>query len=204
MSSKYHWILDNGHGGMIKGVYQTPGKRSPKWPDGRQLFEGEFNRDVVNRISEQLTQLGIEHTVLVPSQNDIPLGNRVNLANAIHNKKGNTVLVSVHANAGGGSGYEVYTSVGETKADKFATVFFNEMKKLFPNQKFRTDTFDGDVDKEAQFFILKRSWMPAILTENFFMDTLDPDCEILMSNKGRQLIADAHVNAILYAEKNIK
>ena len=41
--SNYLWILDNGHGGMIDGVYQTPGKRSPVWPDGTQLFEGEFN-----------------------------------------------------------------------------------------------------------------------------------------------------------------
>ena len=28
-SSKYVWILDNGHGGIIDGVYQTAGKRSP-------------------------------------------------------------------------------------------------------------------------------------------------------------------------------
>ena len=46
----YVWILDNGHGGIIDGEYQTPGKRSPKWEDGTQLFEGEFNRAVVKRI----------------------------------------------------------------------------------------------------------------------------------------------------------
>lgn len=37
-------LLDNGHG------YDTPGKRSPIWPDGSQLFEWEFNRDIVSRI----------------------------------------------------------------------------------------------------------------------------------------------------------
>ena len=42
-SSKYLWLFDNGHGGIIDGVYQTAGKRSPKWEDGTQLFEGEFN-----------------------------------------------------------------------------------------------------------------------------------------------------------------
>ena len=31
-------LLDNGHG------CDTPGKRSPVWPDGRQLLEWEFNR----------------------------------------------------------------------------------------------------------------------------------------------------------------
>ena len=40
-------ILDAGHGGLINGVYQTKGKRSPIWPDGRQLFEGVFNRQIV-------------------------------------------------------------------------------------------------------------------------------------------------------------
>ena len=39
-------LLDNGHG------YDTPGKRSPIWPDGSQLFEWEFNR--VDKIASKL------------------------------------------------------------------------------------------------------------------------------------------------------
>lgn len=31
-------LIDNGHG------KETPGKRSPVWPDGSQLYEYEFNR----------------------------------------------------------------------------------------------------------------------------------------------------------------
>lgn len=31
-------LIDNGHGRA------TAGKRSPVWPDGKQLFEYEFNR----------------------------------------------------------------------------------------------------------------------------------------------------------------
>jgi hypothetical protein len=48
--SNYLWIFDNGHGGIIDGVYQTAGKRSPLWPDGEILYEGEFNRSIVNRL----------------------------------------------------------------------------------------------------------------------------------------------------------
>ena len=40
-------ILDNGHG------KETSGKRSPIWSDGSQLFEWEFNRDIVQRISNK-------------------------------------------------------------------------------------------------------------------------------------------------------
>ena len=46
-------LLDNGHG------YDTPGKRSPIWPDGSQLFEWEFNRDIVSRIEILLKKAGI-------------------------------------------------------------------------------------------------------------------------------------------------
>jgi N-acetylmuramoyl-L-alanine amidase len=40
-------------------------------------------------------------------------------------------LVSIHSNAGGGTGWEVWTSVGETKSDEIASIFWNEMKSEF-------------------------------------------------------------------------
>lgn len=55
-------LLDNGHG------YDTPGKRSPIWPDGSQLFEWEFNRDIVSRIEILLKKAGISCVRLVPKK----------------------------------------------------------------------------------------------------------------------------------------
>ena len=60
-------ILDNGHG------KETPGKRSPIWRDGSQLFEYEFNRDIVKRISVMLDADNIKYHVLVPELEDITL-----------------------------------------------------------------------------------------------------------------------------------
>ena len=34
----------------------------------------------------------------------------------------------------------------------------------------RKDTSDGDPDKEANFYVLVHTSMPAILSENFFYD----------------------------------
>jgi N-acetylmuramoyl-L-alanine amidase len=201
--SKYVWLLDAGHGGIIDGVYQTNGKRSPIWPDGRQLFEGEFNRDIVNRISGMLNNASIHNFILVKDNTDVSLADRVIRANNINmGNNGFTVYLSIHANAGGGSGYEVFTTKGQTKADAFATVFYKELGKEFPTMKGRPDVSDGDPDKEESFYVLKYSNMPAILTENFFMDTLNPDCELIMSEEGRQRIAKAHYNAIMYIESN--
>lgn len=184
-------ILDAGHGKDVKG------KCSPKWPDGSQLFEWEFNRDIVKRIAEQLERDGIKYHILVPEDKDISLQERVRRADKIwKNTNKKCFLVSVHANAGGGTGWEVWTSVGETKSDEIASIFWNEMKSEFPTQKMRLDMTDGDVDKEKNFYILYNSKCPAILTENFFIDNIKDCKEILMKHLMRQKIANAHVNAI--------
>lgn len=191
------WLLDPGHGGLIDGVYRTEGKRSPAWPDGSQLFEGEFNRAIVARLVELMTAGGIPYTVIAPEYTDVPLDERVRRANTWGSK--GCAYLSIHANAGGGSGYEVYTSKGDTKADLIADVFFSEFALEFPGVRMRSDMVDGDVDKEANFYVLKNTIMPAVLTESFFMDNAR-DCSVLMSPKGRDRIALAHFNAIKQIE----
>lgn len=194
-------LLDNGHGGIINGVYQTPGKRSPVWSDGTQLFEREFNRSIVNRIIEALTSLAIPYINIVPELKDISLRTRVNRANAIQDE--NTVYVSVHSNAGGGNGFEVYTSRNQTKSDDIATIVGEEYQKEFPNRNLRTDYSDGDLDKEENFQVIKKTKMPAVLTENFFMDNEEECKTLLMSRTGRDQIADFHVSALLRVKKEI-
>jgi len=191
-------LLDNGHGGIINGIYQTPGKRSPKWNDGRQLFEGDFNREIVKIISKKLNEKGIKYKILVPELEDISLSERVKRANVFGK---NNLYVSIHSNAGGGSGFEVFTSLGETKSDKIATIFGEEFKKIFPDKKLRSNFSDGDLDKEAKFTVITKTIMPAILTENFFMDNEDECKSILLSDIGRNKIAEFHVNAIEMALK---
>lgn len=183
-------ILDNGHG------KETPGKRSPKWEDGSQLFEYEFNRDIVRRIAEKLKQHNIPYYILVPELEDISLSERCKRANNIYKDNKDCMLLSIHANAGGGTGWEAYTSIGNTKSDTYATILYQKAKKYFPNWKIREDKTDGDPDKEDNFYILKNTSCPAVLTENFFMDT-KKDCAYILSEEGRENIANMHVNAIL-------
>ncbi len=200
-------LLDNGHGGLINGTYQTPGKRSPVWNDGSQLFEGEFNRAIVNGIIEELTRRKIKYVNIAPEYRDVTLQTRVNRAN--HYPARASFYLSIHANAapphvaGQADGYEVYTSPGSTKSDKIATIFGLEFKKIFPNRALRHDFSDGDLDKEAKFFVLKKTRMPAILTENFFMDNEDECRNILMTRQGRDKIVQYHMNGILRVQNEI-
>lgn len=214
---KYLWLLDPGHGGIINEIYQTQGKRSPIYNDnGDQLYEGEFNRDIVKRIIK-LCGNNIDTFNLVDTQMDLPLRERTDLANEIFRKHYQTdhkpcIYLSIHANAytpenklvfNTAHGWEVYTAKGETLSDKIATQFFDEMKKMFPNQTFRCDYSDHDPDKEEDFFVLRKSAMPAVLTENFFMTNRD-DLNILTSTEDRNRIAEAHFNAMVEVErKNI-
>ena len=69
-------------------------------------------------------------------------------------------------------------------------------RHLHPCQRRRTDYTDGDPDMEADFYILCHTTAPAVLTENFFMDS-HPDCAFLLSKEGQQAIVNLHVDGIL-------
>lgn len=194
-------ILDNGHGA------ETPGKRSPVWPSGDQLVEYEFNRAIVNKVSFALEKAGIKNTRLVPELHDVSITERIVRANRIiaaANKDGyQCVLVSVHANAGGGTGFEVLTSVGKTRSDDLSEIFYRLAETVYlKNFKMRRDTSDGDSDKETdRVSILPKTHCPSVLTENLFMDTWK-DCSVLLSDFGKEMIAEMHVKAIEeYARK---
>jgi len=203
----YVWILDNGHGGIIDGVYQTSGKRSPKWDDGTQLFEGEFNRAVVKRIVKLCEKAGIECINLVDTEKDLSLRWRTDKANDIYRERQQSdrkkcIYVSVHANGfskESAHGWSVYTTVGETKSDKIAQILHEKAKAEFPTHKMRMDNRDGDADKESNFWVLRKVVMPSILSENFFMTNRE-ESKLLLSEEGRDRIAKIHFQMIQQIE----
>ena len=68
--------------------------------------------------------------------------------------------------------------------------------KNVPGRRIRTDFSDGDSDWEEGFYILRKSWCPAVLTENFFMDN-HSDLEYLQSRAGKQAVVETHVEGIV-------
>ncbi len=192
--SRLRFLLGAGHG------KETPGKRSEVWEDGSQLLEWEFNRDIVRRIMLWGPRFGLDCVNLVPEDTDVSLGERVRRANNYAAEHGKCIYVSIHANAGGGHGIEVFTSPGQTLSDKVATVFYEKYAEVFPEVKQRTDFTDDDPDKEARLYVLMNTSMPAILTENGFMDNERECREILMTERGRFDIAQVHLAAMLKIE----
>lgn len=190
-----HIILDNGHG------LNTPGKRSP---DGT-LIEAIYTRQLVKDLASELEKLGHTVHILVPEQEDIPLNVRVKRINAICRAKGieNTILISIHVNAAGNgskwlnaTGWSVYTCKGQTESDRLADCLCEAAINHFPGRRIRTDFSDGDPDWEENFSLLSNTLCPAVLTENFFMDSRS-DLEYLQSRVGKQAVVDTHVEGII-------
>ena len=62
-------------------------------------------------------------------------------------------------------------------------------------ERFRTDYTDADPDLEKDFYLLRHTSCPAVLTENLFMDN-HADCDFLISPEGQQSLIDLHVDGI--------
>ena len=198
------WLFDAGHGGIVDGQYMTSGKRSPLWKDGTQYFEGVGNRQIVQKLIKKCDEHNVYNFDVVASEYDIALSERVKIANQYYKTLGNCIYVSIHSNGfskESANGYSIYTSKGETKSDRIAEVFIDNMVKHFPNHKLRKDTRDGDKDKEAQFYVLRRTLCSAILIENFFM-TNYRECKLLMNEEFQNKIVDCHFKSILQIEEN--
>lgn len=188
-------LIDNGHG------IDTPGKRSP---DGK-FREYKYTREIAREIVNELLSAGFDAELLVPEEDDIALKERVKRVNKICSNigKDNVVLISVHVNAFKDSkewqsprGWSCYTTKGNTLSDQLAIILYEEAATLLKGHRIRMEMSDGDVDWEEDFYILKKTLCPAVLTENFFMDNKE-DVKYLLSSEGRKAIVNIHVKSIL-------
>lgn len=200
--NKYCWILDAGHGSL------TVGKRSPIFPElDKRLYEYKFNRSIVSLISNMLSNESIAHFVLVPETKvDNFLAGRVQRANNFLHELPK-IFVSVHGNAAPSPhnqfcantihGIETWHHSKSTNGKKLAKVFQNFLVKETGwrdrGTKYRTS---------QEFYVLRRTNMPAILTENGFYNNRHEGLK-MMSPEWQYKIAKAHVDAIKYIETNI-
>ena len=201
---RYLWCLDNGHGKL------QAGKRSPIWEedDGgkMQFFEYEFNRNVVERIIKQLKKNGVAYYDVVPDFLKVGsfLEERVDRANK-ESSDLPKLFVSVHSNAGPAAegkwiassikGVETWFAHNSTKGKKMAAIF---QKHILAKTGFKDRALKST--KEKSLYVLTKTVMPAILTENGFYNNKEEVLE-LMKDSVRQKVADAHVAAIMEVEK---
>lgn len=185
---------------------RTPGKSSP---DG-EFREYKYSRQLVQYIKTILEKSGYKVFIDIP-ENDLKLTQsqellrRVTFVNDICKIYGakNCIYVSIHVNAAGAdgkwhnaTGWECYTTKGKTNSDILSECLYKNAEKYLKGKKIRKDLTDGDSDKECNFYVIKYTKCPAVLTENFFQDNKD-DVKYLLSKEGFEQIAQTHVNGII-------
>lgn len=201
--SKYLWLCDSGHGGnTVGGDYVTAPAKMYEHSPGEIFYEGVFNRQIKDLLMRKLWDENIDCIDVCPTELDVPLDVRVDVINDYCKHYENSVLISLHSNAGGGSGFEVWTSIGQTRSDTFAEILGRELVSGFRDIPFRSDTVDGDLDKESQFYLLKWTRCPAILPECLFFDNYN-DYLLLIDPDFRLAYVHTLVNFIKKAELRI-
>ena len=203
-------LIDNGHG------YNTLGKQSPvlngsnldipsEFTDKDRFKEWKYNRIIANQVVEKLKSMNYDARLVTPEDIDVSLAERIRRINTVCNKEGanNVLLISIHSNAVGdsskwmeGKGWEAYTTRGETISDKLATFLYKRADENIKGRKIREDWTDGDRDKEADFYIIKKAKCAAVLTENFFYDNKD-DLKYLTSDEGVHNVVRTHIEGII-------
>lgn len=204
-------LIDNGHGSNT----EQNGKFSPRltsdmnisseFTNGGRFREWKYNRVIAKQVVDILSSMGYNANLLVPEDKDISLSERIRRVKTVCNNVGasNVLLISVHANAAGdgsewmdAKGWEAYTTRGKTISDKLAEYLYSRADKNLPGRKIREDWTDGDRDKEADFYIIKKAPCAAVLTENFFYDNKD-DLKYLTSEEGVHGVVRLHVEGII-------
>lgn len=176
--------LDAGHGGKDSGAVGVNGLR-----------EKDIALAVTLRLGAMLAAAGLAVNYTRKDDRFLELYERADLAN----EAGTEFFLSIHCNSAsnrGASGFEVFTAPGQTDADELATFLFVEYARAFPAKLKRIDDKDGDPDKEANFLVLRRTKMPAVLFELDFISA--PSVEKWLGEELNQIaMAEALCDGVL-------
>jgi N-acetylmuramoyl-L-alanine amidase len=174
-------VLDPGHGGEDPGA------------GGHSLMEARLTLKIARRTRKALLE-GFDVRVEMTRNGNraVELEERA----AFANDRDADYFVSIHINSGGGTGYEdfVHTSAGARSQTARRRAAVHTAVAAFMGTKGMPDRGS----KTANFAVLRRTRMPAILTENLFIDT-PADAALLANDRFLTGLGKAHAKGIAAA-----
>lgn len=212
MTKIYLCFVDGGHANLLAdgsaNPAATPGKETPFIKSlGRRIQEEEFNQPTADLLRRELARCGVR--VYDPAAGvgkDVPLKQRTDYANRIYReycgKYGaanvSSIYVSIHYNAIDGKfdgpgrdpeGFSVHIHPGTKNkaAGRLAKCIIDELKNG-TTQKNR-----GIV--EQNLHITRETAMPAVLTENGFMDN-EREALLMLNMDFRKEVAIEHAKGV--------
>lgn len=144
--------LDPGHGGSDSGAVK---------------YVNERNVNLVMALAcrDYLTAHGVDVKM---SRTSNSTGTSINSMAKEANNWGADYVVSIHNNAGGGDGFEVYHTIGGGKGKTLAANIEAEVKKIGQNSRgLKTKKNSSGTD---YFGMIRLTNAPAVICEGFFVD----------------------------------
>ena len=170
-------FIDPGHGGSDPGAV------------GNGLQEKNLTLNIATRVRSILISEYENVSIQMSRTGDqtVSLTSRTNAAN----RWGADFYLSIHINSGGGTGFETfrYSGVGRPTSTYQQRIHDSIMAEI---------TLKDRGIKQANFHVLRETRMPAILTENGFIDSRN-DANLLNSSSFIESLARGHANGVASA-----
>lgn len=170
-------FIDPGHGGSDAGAASNG------------IQEKNITLQIAKKVRDILQDEYSDVSIRMSRTGDstVSLSERTNAANSW----GADYYLSIHINAGGGTGFESYIYSGTgAPTTTYQTSIHNGV--------ISSTNFHDRGKKQANFHVLRETAMPAILTENGFIDTTS-DANKLKDASFITSIARGHVNGLARA-----
>lgn len=162
-----------GHGGSDPGAVSY-------------IIEKDYTLKTAKAIGEYLKEYGIEYKLSRTVDIDTDMNGKVKTCNTFKPD----IVVDVHFNAGGGTGFEAYYSIVGGTSKKLAENINAEVKKIFTSRGIKTKTGS---DKKDYFAIIRETDAPAVLCEGGFVDNKS-DADFIKSSYKK--LAKAYADGI--------
>ena len=174
-SSRLTVAIDPGHGGLDVGAIGRGG-----------LQEKNVNLPIALAVASQLQQQGVQTVLTRPSDRDVSLESRV-----IQAEEANaSIFVSIHANA---------ISLSRPEVNGLETYYYQSGQRLaqsIHNSILRRLNIRDRGVRQAGFYVLRKTSMPAVLVEVGFV-TGQEDSRNLSNSTYRQKMAEAIADGIV-------
>lgn len=171
---------------MSKKVFIIPGHGGSDPGAVRYIIEKDYTLKTAKAVAEYLKEYGIEYKLSRTSDIDTNMNEYIKACN---NYKPDLVI-SIHFNAGGGQGFEVYYSVVGGTSKVLANNINAEVKKIMSSRGVKTRKLDNGKD---YFAVIRETDAPAVLLEGGFVDTKS-DADFIKANYKK--LAKAYADGI--------
>lgn len=163
-----------GHGGTDPGAV-------------KYIVEKDYTLKTAKLVAEYLKESGVQCKLSRTSDIDTDMNSKVKMCNAYKPD----LVIDVHYNAGGGTGFEVYYSKVGGTSKTLAENINTEIKKIMTSRGCKVKTGSDGAD---YFAIIRQTDAPAVLLEGGFVDS-KKDTDYIKANYSK--LARAYADGIL-------